>query len=51
VPGPLVNAGLEGLIAKNVITTEAIVVNKPEEGGAMPPPQNMGGMGGMGGMM
>ena len=38
-------------IAKNVITTEAIVVNKPEEGGAMAPPPNMGGMGGMGGMM
>jgi chaperonin GroEL len=30
-------------IAKNVITTEAVVADKPEEGGGMP-----GGMGGMG---
>ncbi len=39
-------------IAKNIITTECLVVNKPEEGGGMgAPPQNMGGMGSMGGMM
>jgi len=39
-------------IAKNIITTECLVVNKPEEGGGMgAPPQNMGGMGAMGGMM
>ncbi len=38
-------------IAKNIITTECLVVNKPEEGGPMAPPQNMGGMGAMGGMM
>ncbi|HWH14919.1 MAG TPA: chaperonin GroEL [Miltoncostaeaceae bacterium] len=40
-------------IAKNIITTEALVVDKPEKdggmGGGMSP--NMGGMGGMGGMM
>ena len=43
-------------IAKNIITTEALVVETPEEGGGgmgggpmMSP--NMGGMGGMGGMM
>ena len=42
-------------IAKNIITTEALVVEHPEEGGGgmggggMSP--NMGGMGGMGGMM
>ncbi|MDX6556035.1 MAG: chaperonin GroEL, partial [Miltoncostaeaceae bacterium] len=32
-------------IAKNIITTEAMVVDKPEAGGGMP------GMGDMGGMM
>jgi len=39
-------------IAKNILTTECVVVDKPEEGGmggGMSP--NMGGMGGMGGMM
>jgi chaperonin GroEL len=36
-------------IAKNIITTEAVVADKPEEGGAGMP--DMGGMGGMGGMM
>ena len=41
-------------IAKNIITTEALVVETPEDagagaGGGMGP--NMGGMGGMGGMM
>ncbi|MBL6634299.1 MAG: chaperonin GroEL [Thermoleophilia bacterium] len=38
-------------IAKNIITTECVVVQQPEEGGPMAPPQNMGGMGAMGGMM
>jgi chaperonin GroEL len=38
-------------IAKNIITTECVVVNKPEDSPMGPPPQNMGGMGGMGGMM
>jgi chaperonin GroEL len=38
-------------IAKNIITTECVVVNKPEDNPMGPPPQNMGGMGGMGGMM
>ena len=38
-------------IAKNVITTEAVVVDKPEEGGGAPDMSGMGGMGGMGGMM
>ncbi|MSO45114.1 MAG: chaperonin GroEL [Thermoleophilia bacterium] len=40
-------------IAKNIITTECIVVNKPEEGGLGGPmtSPNMGGMGSMGGMM
>jgi chaperonin GroEL len=37
-------------IAKNIITTEAIVADKPEEGGGGGMP-DMGGMGGMGGMM
>jgi chaperonin GroEL len=32
-------------IAKNIITTEAVVADKPEEGGG---PGAMGGMGGMG---
>ena len=32
-------------IAKNIITTEAVVTDKPEEGGGAGP---MGGMGGMG---
>ncbi len=34
-------------IAKNIITTECVVADKPEEGGGAP---DMGGMGGMGGM-
>jgi chaperonin GroEL len=38
-------------IAKNIITTEAIVADKPEEGGAGGGMPDMGGMGGMGGMM
>ena len=41
-------------IAKNILTTECVVVDKPDDaggpmGGGMSP--NMGGMGGMGGMM
>jgi chaperonin GroEL len=38
-------------IAKNIITTEAVVADKPEEGGAGGGMPDMGGMGGMGGMM
>jgi chaperonin GroEL len=38
-----------GSVAAMFLTTEAVVADKPEEGGpAMP---DMGGMGGMGGMM
>ncbi len=37
-------------IAKNILTTEAVVADKPEEGGGGGMP-DMGGMGGMGGMM
>ncbi len=40
-------ASVSGLI----ITTEAMVADKPEEGGAAPAMPDMGGMGGMGGMM
>ena len=36
-------------IAKNILTTEAIVVEAPEKSG--PTVGDMGGMGGMGGMM
>jgi chaperonin GroEL len=38
-------------IAKNILTTEVIVADKPEEGGGMPGGMGGGGMGGMGGMM
>jgi chaperonin GroEL len=39
-------------VAGLLITTEAMVAEKPEEkGAAMPPMPDMGGMGGMGGMM
>ncbi len=34
-------------IAKNILTTEAIVAEPPEEGGAMPAMPDRGGMGGM----
>ncbi|MFM9053604.1 MAG: chaperonin GroEL [Solirubrobacterales bacterium] len=34
-------------IAKNILTTEAIVAEPPEDGGAMPAMPDMGGMGGM----
>ncbi len=34
-------------IGKNILTTEAIVAEPPEEGGAMPAMPDMGGMGGM----
>ena len=42
-----------GSIATLMITTEAMVADKPEEksGGGMPDMSGMGGMGGMGGMM
>ena len=38
-------------IAGLLITTEAMVAEKPEPKAAMPAPPDMGGMGGMGGMM
>jgi len=38
-------------IGKNILTTEAIVADKPEEGGGGGGMPDMGGMGGMGGMM
>jgi chaperonin GroEL len=38
-------------VAGLLITTEAMVAEKPEEKGAMPAMPDMGGMGGMGGMM
>ena len=38
-------------IAKNILTTEVIVADKPEEGGGGMPGGMGGGMGGMGGMM
>jgi chaperonin GroEL len=38
-------------IASLLLTTEALVADKPEEGGAADPMAGMGGMGGMGGMM
>jgi len=40
-------ASVAGLLA----TSEAMIVDKPSEGGAMGGPPGMGGMGGMGGMM
>jgi len=51
----VVRAALQdaGSIAGLLITTEAMVADKPEAGGAAggPPMPDMGGMGGMGGMM
>jgi chaperonin GroEL len=38
-------------VAGLLITTEAMVADKPEDRPAMPPMPDMGGMGGMGGMM
>ncbi|MGE6260585.1 chaperonin GroEL [Heyndrickxia sporothermodurans] len=38
-------------VAAMLLTTEAVVADKPEEGGGMPAMPDMGGMGGMGGMM
>ncbi|MEI8051735.1 MAG: chaperonin GroEL [Actinomycetes bacterium] len=38
-------------IASLLLTTEALVADKPEEGGGADPMAGMGGMGGMGGMM
>ncbi|MFL0804445.1 MAG: chaperonin GroEL [Agarilytica sp.] len=40
-----------GSIAGLMITTEAMVADKPSEGGSAPAMPDMGGMGGMGGMM
>jgi chaperonin GroEL len=39
-----------GSIAGLLVTTEAMVAEKPEKKGAMPAMPDMGGMGGMGGM-
>ena len=54
-PTKVVRAALQdaGSIAGLLITTEAMVADKPSEGGApaMPAMPDMGGMGGMGGMM
>lgn len=49
-PAKVVRSGLQnaGSIAGMVLTTEALVVDKPEPAGAAAP--DMGGMGGMGGM-
>ncbi|GIN74749.1 60 kDa chaperonin [Bacillus sp. J14TS2] len=38
-------------VASMLLTTEAVVADKPEEGGGAPAMPDMGGMGGMGGMM
>jgi chaperonin GroEL len=38
-------------VAGLMITTEAMIADKPEEGGSAPAMPDMGGMGGMGGMM
>jgi chaperonin GroEL len=38
-------------VAGLMITTEAMVADAPQEGGAAPAMPDMGGMGGMGGMM
>nr|CAA6829377.1 MAG: Heat shock protein 60 family chaperone GroEL [uncultured Thiotrichaceae bacterium] len=40
-----------GSVAGLIITTEAMVADAPQEGGAAPAMPDMGGMGGMGGMM
>ncbi|NNL56631.1 MAG: chaperonin GroEL [Pseudomonadales bacterium] len=40
-----------GSVAGLMITTEAMITDKPEEGGSAPAMPDMGGMGGMGGMM
>ncbi len=54
-PTKVVRAALQdaGSIAGLLITTEAMVADKPETGGGAgaPPMPDMGGMGGMGGMM
>lgn len=38
-------------VAVLFLTTEAVIADKPEEGGGMPDMSGIGGMGGMGGMM
>jgi chaperonin GroEL len=53
-PAKVVRSALQDAasIASMVLTTEALVVEKPEKGGGGPPDMGrMGGMGGMGGMM
>jgi len=52
-PTKVVRTALQdaGSVAGLLITTEAMVADKPEEKGSMPAMPDMGGMGGMGGMM
>lgn len=52
-PAKVVRTALEdaGSIAGLLITTEAMVADKPEKAGGAPAMPDMGGMGGMGGMM
>ena len=52
-PAKVVRTALEdaGSIAGLLITTEAMIADKPEPKGAAPAMPDMGGMGGMGGMM
>ncbi len=52
-PAKVVRTALQdaGSIAGLLITTEAMVADKPEKAGAAPAMPDMGGMGGMGGMM
>ncbi len=52
-PAKVVRTALEdaGSIAGLLITTEAMITDKPEPKGAAPAMPDMGGMGGMGGMM
>ena len=52
-PAKVVRTALQdaGSIAGLLITTEAMIADKPEKGGGAPAMPDMGGMGGMGGMM
>jgi len=52
-PAKVTRGALENAasIASMILTTEALITDLPEEGGAMPAMPDMGGMGGMGGGM
>ena len=52
-PAKVTRAALQNAcsIAALLLTTEALIADKPEPAGAMPPGGGMGGMGGMPGMM